>query len=134
MPESLINNNNIKRLVALKKRNEELITAIQSMMNEYLRNHSEIIELMDSSMYEGANLKKEKEFDKNILLDMPPHLGQTLKAICKLGGEATNDEICEVTKRSRAVENGYLNALYRQGVLEKERKKGHVYYKLKIKL
>ena len=65
------------------------------------------------------------------LLQLPDNIRITVWAICKLGGDATADEVAAKTGRTRNIESVYLNQLVRSGHLEKERRGRRVFFKVK---
>jgi len=64
------------------------------------------------------------------LWSLPDHLRKTALTLYKLG-EATAEEIAEITGRVRAVESDHLNQIYRKGLCEKERRGRKVFYIVK---
>jgi hypothetical protein len=67
---------------------------------------------------------------RNALLGkLPDHLRITAEQIVNQG-PSTAQQVCDYTKRARAVESGYLNQLEVMGLLKKERKGRKAYYSI----
>ncbi|MCG7849646.1 MAG: hypothetical protein MIO93_10770, partial [ANME-2 cluster archaeon] len=65
-----------------------------------------------------------------LFLTVPDTIRKSLFAVSQLGN-CNADEVSEVTKRHRSIENKYLNELVRSGWLQKKRNGKKIYYSLK---
>lgn len=68
--------------------------------------------------------------DVMTLLALPDHLRKTASIVCD-EGRITAWGVSDVTRRSRAVESGYLNQLVRMGYLRKDRGGRRVYFSVR---
>jgi len=55
--------------------------------------------------------------DNTTLLALPDYLQKTLLTVIEIGKPCSASEVCERTRKARAVESGYLNRLAWQGLL-----------------
>ena len=62
------------------------------------------------------------------LMNLPDNLRRTMMALAQLG-EATPEAVAEKTKRTRGLENLYLNQLEMLNYIEKSKKGKRVYYR-----
>lgn len=62
------------------------------------------------------------------LLSLPEHLQRTLRTLNELG-EASAQEVADVTHKARAVESGYLNQLVVMGHVKKRNVKKRSLFK-----
>ena len=65
--------------------------------------------------------------DVMTLLALPDHLRKSASIVCD-EGRITAGDVSDMTRRSRAVESGYLNQLVRMGFLKKDRGGRRVYF------
>lgn len=65
------------------------------------------------------------------VMELPKHLQITLASVMKRG-LANAEDVAVDTRKARAVESNYLNQLVTFNLLEKERLKRKVYFKVKI--
>lgn len=68
--------------------------------------------------------------DVMTLLALPDHLRKAASIVCD-EGRITAGEVSDMTRRSRAVESGYLNQLVRMGYLRKDRGGRRVYFSVR---
>lgn len=68
--------------------------------------------------------------DVMTLLALPDYLRKTASIVCDKGRVSAR-EVSDVTRRSRAVESGYLNQLVRMGYLRKDRGGRRVYFSVR---
>ena len=64
----------------------------------------------------------------DLLLKTPSHLQPTVQALLDFGGTATAPMVSGITKRSRAVESGYLNSLVDNGKATKTKKGRYTFF------
>jgi hypothetical protein len=81
----------------------------------------------------GDKKKDEKSsesqpLDVVTLLSLPDNIRKTAYALSKLGGQASAEEVSEVTERTRAIESSYLNQLDRMGYIGRKRDGHKVIY------
>ena len=68
--------------------------------------------------------------DVMTLLALPDHLRRTASIVCDQG-RITAQDVSDMTRRSRAVESGYLNQLVQMGYLRKDRGGRRVYFSVR---
>jgi len=71
-----------------------------------------------------------ENLDVMTLLALPDHLRKTASIVCE-EGRITARGVSDLTRRSRAVESGYLNQLVRMGHLGKDRGGRRVYFSVR---
>jgi len=118
---------------------EEKIAIIKEAQEEIKNGTAKNFKIIDESIneivyklrIEAVNIEA-SGFKPSFIFDLPDHLRKTVRALMDLG-EATAEEICKETDRSRSLESAYLNSLKTMGYVEKTRKGQLVYYKIKFK-
>ena len=118
---------------------EERIKAIQEAQKEIVvvteKNTALINENIKQIIYklrlEAVQIET-SGFKPSLIFDLPDHLRATIRTLMDLG-EATAEDICNRTTRSRSLESSYLNHLKNLGYVEKKRKGQLVYYTIKFK-
>ncbi|MCU0630234.1 MAG: helix-turn-helix domain-containing protein [Methanoregulaceae archaeon] len=126
-------------MLPVLKEIEEKIKAIQEAQKEITeiteRNTALINENIRQIIYklrlEAVQIET-SGFKPSVIFDLPDHLRSTIRTLMDLG-EATAEDICSQTGRSRSLESAYLNHLKNLGYVEKKRKGQLVYYKIKFK-
>jgi hypothetical protein len=126
-------------MLPLLKEIEEKIYIIESAQNEInqtTENNLKIIndninQIVYSLRLQAADMEI-SGFKPSFIFDLPDHLRITVKTLMQIG-EATAENICDSTGRSRSLESSYLNSLTTMGYVEKKRKGQLVYYKIKFK-
>ena len=117
---------------------EEKVRVIQTAQHEITSTTEKNLKIINDNLEQiiyrlriQAAEMESSGFKPSFIFDLPDHLRLTVKSLMKLG-EATAEEICTVTGRSRSLESSYLNSLTTMNYVEKKRKGQLVYYKIKF--
>ena len=100
-------------------------------LEEAIQHLRERVEQLENKQTQRSGTDYEltkQEIDEIDLMNLPTSLRRTMIAVVKLK-EGTPEEVSELTKRTRGLENLYLNHLEMLGYVEKSKKGRRVYYR-----
>ena len=106
------------------KKLEEVVQQLQQKLEQGENNQTSQKEKARS---ESEKLNPDTIFEID-LMNLPDSLRRTMMVMTKLG-YATPEEVAEETKRTRGLENIYLNQLERLNYIEKFKKGKRVYFR-----
>lgn len=85
-------------------------------LEETLRRIERKLEAIEAEMREMKQWIIRNNLTETSLIELPDHLRKTAMGLLKIR-QGTAGEVSKYTKRTRAVESGYLNQLERQGLV-----------------